>query len=67
MQVEVGMPVVVDMAGFERYGLSVGEEGSSLCGRGVAIGDAGITVKLEARILGLDTVTVASERVTAAR
>jgi hypothetical protein len=63
----VGMPVVVDMAGFQRYGLSVGEEASVVCGTVVAMGPDGITVRLEARLLGLDTVTVAPELVTAAR
>jgi hypothetical protein len=66
VQVAVGMPVVVDMTGFRRYGLSVGEEASVVCGTVVAIGPDGITVRLEARLLGLDTVTVAAERVSPA-
>src|SRR5207302_3818975 len=61
----VGMPVIVDMGGFRRYGISLGE-GTSARGTIVAVGPAGITIKLDDVLAGLDTVTKEPARVTAA-
>jgi hypothetical protein len=60
------MPVNVDMAGFQRYGVSVGHT-APVRGTIVALGPAGVTVKLHDVLEGLDTVTVDPARVTAAR
>jgi hypothetical protein len=64
VQAAVGMAVMVDMAGFRRYGISVGQV-PPVRGKIVALGPAGVTVKLTAVLAGLDTVTVEPARVTA--
>ncbi len=65
--ITVGMRVVVDMAGFRRYGLTVAEKPSSVHGTVVSAGSDRITVDLDDRLFGRDTVTVGSERVTPAQ
>ncbi len=54
------------MTGFHRYGVSFGRS-APVRGTIVALGPAGVTVKLHAVLEGLDTVTVEPARVTAAR
>lgn len=64
-QLSVGMNVMVDMAGFEHGGVSMGS-GVSMGGTITAIGPGGITVKLHGSVGGIDTVTVAASQVAAA-
>jgi hypothetical protein len=61
------MRVVVDMAGFRRYGLTVAENASSVHGTVVSVGSDRITVNLDDKLFGLDTVIVESVRVTPAQ
>ena len=65
VEAKVGLPVMVDMAGFHRYGVAVAQT-TPVSGTIVALGPAGITVKLDALLDGLDTVTLEPGRVTAA-
>ncbi len=68
MLLTVGMRVVVDMAGFRRYGLTVAETASSVYGTVVSVvGPDRITVNLHDKLFGLDTLIVESARVTRAR
>ena len=62
--IEAGMPVLVNLAGFQRYGISV-DQPHPVSGRIVAVGPAGVTVKLNAVLDGLDTITVEPGRVVA--
>jgi len=58
------MPVIVDMEGFHRYGVTVGHT-APVTGTIVALGRAGVTVRLDVVLEGFDTVTVEPARVTA--
>jgi hypothetical protein len=58
----VGTPVQVNMAGFRRYGISIGDRVPPVDGRVVAVGLKGVTVKLDTVLEGLDTVTIESRR-----
>jgi hypothetical protein len=58
------MPVRIDMAGFHRYGISIGRV-PAVSGRIVALGPKGVTVKLNAALNGLDTITIDPKRVVA--
>jgi len=58
------MRVIVDLADFHRWGVTV-RRTTPASGTIVALGPAGITVKLDAVPEGLDTVTVGADRVTA--
>ena len=55
---------MVNLSGFRRYGVSVAQT-PPVHGRIVALGRAGVTVKLNAVTEGLDTVTVKPDRVVA--
>ncbi len=65
VQAQVGMPVLVDMGGFRRYGISI-DGAPPVRGKIVALGRAGVTVKLNAVLAGLDTLTVKPGRVAVA-
>jgi hypothetical protein len=60
------MQVTVDLAGFHRWGVTV-RRTTPASGTIVALGSAGITVRLDTVLEGLDTVTVDADRVTAAQ
>lgn len=62
MEPAVGMAVVVELSGFTRYGMSIGQL-PPVHGKIVALGPRGITVKLEPGVAWLDTVTIEPERV----
>jgi hypothetical protein len=57
----VGMTVRVDLAGFTRYGFSIGRLPPAR-GKVVAVGPKGVTVKLEPAVAWLDTVTIERDR-----
>jgi hypothetical protein len=59
------MPVTVEMTGFRRYGVTLGRTPPA-SGRIVALGPAGVTVRFDAVLAGLDTVTVEGDRVKSA-
>ncbi len=64
-QAQIGMRVMVDMAGFSKDGVSMGT-GASMGGTITAIGPQGITVQLFGTVAGVNVVTVDPSRVTAA-
>jgi len=59
------MPVLVDLTEFHRDGVSL-EDAPAVGGKIVAVGWAGVTVRLNSVLRGLDTVTVKRRRVTTA-
>jgi len=65
LRLHVGMAVVVDIAGYTKDGVALGEVPAS--GTIVALGYEGVTVQLDATLAGVNVLTVPPDRVLIAQ